>query len=277
MKARRKQTSLTALALILITAGCAATTRHSTPAHLARVAFCQAEGLTAQQTTALAGRIISLNPQIVWFRGPLFDATDTTSSWRAIILGENLTSATERGPVFITAINPADPLTPETPGYTQLMNFLSHTNRPWKIVLMEHSLVLPNIARKRLALTTLLQREQTALAIAADATGYARSIPIGPDTLHTVRHVILGSANSPAQPGAEPAPGHLAATMREPHLVLLEATENTLHWTLYDIHGTVRDILTLRRGPTSARFVSVTEIMANENAAKLKLTESPAP
>jgi len=156
----RRSTETLALLLLFVGSGCAATERHSIEARVARVAFCNAETLSFQETAELAARITLRNPQVVWYRGPLFATGDTSPGWRSATFKENILPTSDRGPVTIAVIPPGDLPAAGNPAYTKLMNTLSLTRNHWKIVLMERSPALPRIDRGQLALIHLLERER---------------------------------------------------------------------------------------------------------------------
>ena len=268
MESKLLKTCCAWMVLCLLAAGCGCATirRHSLSAHLSRIAFCNAEGLPTKQATALAGQLEQRRPETAWVRALPFRERASSAGWNRIALKEGSKTPYKGGLVHITHLKSDEAMEPGSEAYADLLEGLSLAEQPWKIVLMERSLLLPRTDRKRLALARLFEREGVTLVISADGRTYARSVPIGSTAAHLVRYVSMGSAGKKSAP-ADAASRAAAFATDAPHFALLEATEERLRWTVYDEHGKVRDILTIQADTTPVRFYSITELVAEENVS----------
>ena len=74
----------------------------------------------------------------------------------------------ERGPLHLTVIETAEPMTANSEAYLWLMEDLSLATQPWKVVILSRPIVSPSpirVDQDRLDLAELLAREGVALAI----------------------------------------------------------------------------------------------------------------
>jgi hypothetical protein len=148
-------------------------------------------------------------------------------------------------------------MTANSPAYLWLMDDLSLTNKPWKVVILSRPILTPSpirVDRDRLDLADLLAREGVALALATGGAAqggpeYFRSARVGQSRQESVRYVVLGGG--PGEP-PRPMPPWTARAIREPCFCVLNATTTRLRWAAFDLRGRMLDLLDLPAGEGAA-------------------------
>jgi hypothetical protein len=175
----------------------------------------------------------------------------------------------ERGPMHLTVIETADPMTANSEAYLWLMEDLSLTTRPWKVVILSRPIVSPSPIRvdhDRLDLAELLAREHVALVIATGGPAYFRTARIGESRQESVRYVILGGEGSSAPPTP---PEWTVRTITRPCFCVLDVKENRLRWEALDLQGRLLDLLDVPAGEgaaSQAQIFTWSEVLASERA-----------
>jgi len=174
----------------------------------------------------------------------------------------------ERGPLHLTVIETAEPMTANSEAYLWLMEDLSLATQPWKVVILSRPIVSPSPIRvdpDRMDLAELLARERVALAIATGGPAYFRSARIGESRKDSVRYVILGGDGSSAPP--KPAPEWTVRTITEPCFCVLDVKKTGLRWAALDLQGRLLDLLEVPAGDAStsqAQTFTWSEVLASE-------------
>ena len=255
------------LAAVLLT-GCRAMEELRRPAERLTIAFCNAEGLPPEQAGRLAEGIRNRYATCVWYRGPdelfysgrpISKLAPAVNGWHRRILDAERFEAAQPHPCEVFVLKSDDGWDARSESIRDLLRALSMSDAEWKLVLMEKSLVLPEVDRERIWLTRLLQREGVALAISCDEGRYARTIPIGPDAAHCVRYINLGVGRR-AEESERDAP--LASAIEEPNYVICTVTDSQLTWIAYGLDGTILDTVIVEPGATPAAFRSLMELRA---------------
>ena len=154
--------------------------------------------------------------------------------------------------------------------YDWLVEDLSMTKSPWKIVLMSHSIFLPDFHPEHYALAHLFERTAVSLVIASGRPYYMRTYPIGMFPERAVRHIVLPDEPD-AQPAEQAAATWISHTVDEPLFGTLAASEAELSWRAYDRRGRLLDACNVgtELGPTSAtRTVTIHDIRAARRDAR---------
>jgi hypothetical protein len=171
----------------------------------------------------------------------------------------------ERGPMHLTVIETAEPMTANSEAYFWLMEDLSLATQPWKVVILSRPILSPSpirVDQDRMDLAELLEREHVALAIATGSPAYFRSARIGESRQESVRYVILGGDGSIAPP--KPLPEWTARTITGPCFCVLDVKKKRLRWTALDLQGRLLDLLDV---PAGEGFASQ-EAPADEGSTK---------
>ncbi len=256
---------LPVLAAVMLT-GCRAMEELRRPAERLTIAFCNAGSLPPEQAGRLAEGVRDRYAACVWYRGPadLFYAGGrkrvvSVNGWHRRILDAERFEAARPHFCEVFALKSDDGWDAGSESIQELLRALSMSDAVWKLVLMEKSLVLPEVDRERIWLTRLLQREGVALAISCDEEGYRRTIPIGPDARHCVRYISLGVDGAVEESNGG---GPLAFAANEPNYIICTVTDSQLTWTAYGLDGRVLDTVIVEPGPTPAAFRSLMELRA---------------
>ena len=189
----------------------------------------------------------------------------------------------EYGPLHLTVIETKDPLRAGGDAYRRLLEDLSLTEKPCKVILMSQPIFSAGpvpVDRERLDLADLLARERALLAISTESspavppTGpagkgvagplYFRSARIGPSMQESVQYVVMGS-DRPAEE-QKPAFAWVARTIVQPYFCVLDARLRELHWAAYDQDGRMVDEIVLtpaQRVAGASRLFSVSEVLAS--------------
>ncbi len=236
------------------------------PVNHSSAAFYNVAGLSDDMQDSLVRRIATHKPEYLWCHG----GGTRVHAWldqHPPRQGSSL--------VRVIILKSAAQNEPGSKAYTELLDQLALAEEPWKVVLMERSLFLPKTDRERLALARLMERAEVALVVSGDGPALMRTAPVGSNAARVVRYVGLGKAGQ-ARPETA-APSILAAATEAPCYAILDAFEDEATWTVYDVDGKVLDAVTLRKGAGPARFLSIMEIKAEENAARQEAaTAQPA-
>jgi hypothetical protein len=158
----------------------------------------------------------------------------------------------ERGPMHLTVIETAEPMTATSEAYLWLMEDLSLATVPWKVVILARPIVSPSpirVDQDRLDLADLLAREGVALAIATGGPAYFRSARIGESRQESVRYLILGGDGSTPP---TPLPDWTARAITEPCFCVLDVTKTRLRWAALDLQGRLLDLLEVPAGEGAA-------------------------
>ena len=169
----------------------------------------------------------------------------------------------EYGPLHVTILESDEPVEPDTLLYRWLLEDLSLSEKPWKILLMRQPIFLPAVNRKWIPLARLLESARVGLVIGT-GRGYRRTIPIGPSAARGVRYVTLGTGEVAEQDRRS----WLAHSAGGPHFCVAEASEDHLEWTVYDQYGRIADLVTFKKRGTIRRFISIGEILSEERKAE---------
>lgn len=272
------------LAAVILAAGCAGDrrmTRSDTDMARAKIALLDITSLGKAQRGPLASAMEACEPGVTltwhpWRRGL---ASDAAGRWTCLISppekhrvfgsegGPGDTSQEgqviyyEYGPLHATILVGHDPVEPNTALYERLLKGLSFSEKPWKIVLMREAIFLPGVKRSWLPLARFLEKAGVDLVI-APGRGYQRTLPIGPSAESVVRYVVLGT-----RAGRDhPSPGWVAHAVSESHFCIVHVTEDRLEWSVYNASGHLVDVLSLDKGTAGCRFVSVSQMLAEEKA-----------
>jgi hypothetical protein len=206
----------------------------------------------------------------------------------------------ERGPMHLTVIETAEPMTANSEAYLWLMEDLSLATQPWKVVILSRPILSPSpirVDQARMDLAEMLEREHVALAIATGGPAYFRSARIGESRQESVRYVILGGDGSSAPP--KPLPEWTARMITEPCFCVLDVKKKRLRWTALDLQGRLLDLLDVPAGEgfasqeapagegstkpavpagkedsaSQAQFFTWSEVLASERAQQTKTDE----
>lgn len=171
-------------------------------------------------------------------------------------------SSLDYGPLHLTIVETRERLAPETEAYQTLLEDLSSTRRPWKVVILPAPIFASGpvpVDMDRLPLADLLARQRVRLAITPAGAGCFRSLRIGPHEEMSVHYVLLGA------PGEPPAsvPAWTARATAAPCGAVLEVSAQRFRWSLYDGNGKLVDLLSLRPDERiAARYFSIGEVLA---------------
>ncbi len=182
-------------------------------------------------------------PRIEWRRPREFEGVRSAAPLPERPADAKFGYSFERGPLHLTVIETAEPMTAGSEAYLWLMDDLSLTSRPWKVVILSRRIVSPSPIRvdeDRMDLAELLAREGVALAIATGGPAYFRTARIGESRKESVRYVILGGDGS-ALP--KPPPQWTARTITETCFCVLDVKKSGLRWTALDLQGRLLDLL----------------------------------
>jgi hypothetical protein len=159
----------------------------------------------------------------------------------------------ERGPMHLTVIETAEPVTANSEAYLWLMEDLSLATRPWKVVILSRPILSPcpiRVDQDQMDLAELLAREGVALAIASGGSAYFRTARIGESRQESVRYVLLGGDGWSAPP--TPLPEWTARTITEPCFCVLNVEKKRLRWAALDLQGRLLDLLDVPAGESFA-------------------------
>ncbi len=195
--------------------------------------------------TVAAGRA----PQLEWRRPREFEGVREAAALPQRPADARFGYSFERGPLHLTVIETAEPMPANSPAYLWLMEDLSLSKQPWKVVILSRPIVSPSPIRvdeDRLDLAALLSREGVALAISTGGPAYFRTARIGDSRVESVRFVLLGGdfAGEPLKP----APEWTVCTITEPCFCLLDVKTSRLRWTALDLQGRLLDLLDVAAG-----------------------------
>jgi len=192
-------------------------------------------------------------PQLEWRRPRQFEGVAAAAPLPQRPADARFGYSFERGPLHLTVIETAEPMTENSEAYHWLMEDLSLANQPWKVVILSRPIVSPSPIRvdeDRMDLAVLLAKEGVALAIATGGPAYFRTARIGESRAESVRYVILGGDGWSAPP--KPAPEWTVSTIAEPCFCLLEVKKGRLRWTALNLQGRLLDVLEVPAGERPA-------------------------
>jgi len=209
-------------------------------------------------------------PQLEWRRPRKFEGVRAAEPLPQRPADARFGYSFERGPLHLTVIETAEPMTANSEAYLWLMEDLSLATQPWKVVILSRPIVSPSPIRvdeDRFDLAALLAREGVALAIATGGPAYFRTARIGDSRPVSVRYVILGGDPSSAPP--TPAPEWTVCAIGEPCFCLLDVKKSRLRWTVFDLQGRLLDLLDVPAVKDPAKPVESftwSEVLASERA-----------
>jgi len=227
-------------------------------------------------------------PLLEWRRPREFEGVRAAAPLPQRPAGARFGYSFERGPMHLTVIETAEPMTANSEAYLWLMEDLSLATRPWRVVILSRPILSPcpiRVDQDRMDLAELLAREGVALAIATGGPAYFRTARIGESRQGAVRYVILGGDGWSAPP--TPLPEWTVRTIAEPCFCILDVKKKRLRWAALDLQGRLLDLLDVPagdgfasqeapagEGPTSqAQFFTWSEVLASERAQQTKTDE----
>ena len=209
-------------------------------------------------------------PPIEWQRPRQFEGVRSAAPLPERPADARFGYSFERGPLHLTVIETAEPVTAGSEAYLWLMDDLSLTSRPWKVVILSRPIVSPSPVRvdqDQMDLAGLLAREGVALAIATGGPAYFRTARIGESRKESVRYVILGAEDS--REPLKPPPQWTVRTITETCFCVLDARKSGLRWAAVDLQGRLLDLLEVPAAEGSAsqaQSFTWSEVIASERA-----------
>jgi len=157
----------------------------------------------------------------------------------------------ERGPLHLTVIETEEPMPENSAAYLWLMDDLSLSSKPWKVVLMRRPIFSfgpTRVDRARVDVADLLSREGVTLVLSPGEGGYCRSARIGTSLRESVHYVSLEwKEQSPDNPD------WVARAVGEPCCCVLEAGKIRFRWSVFDAQGRLVDLLEFSPGAPAAQ------------------------
>jgi hypothetical protein len=211
-------------------------------------------------------------PRIEWQRPRQFEGVRSAAPLPEPPADARFGYSFERGPLHLTVIETLEPMSAGSEAYLWLMDDLSLTSQPWKVVILSRPIVSPipvRVDQGRMDLAELLAREGVALAITTGGPAYFRTARIGESRKESVRYVILGAEGStaPLKP-----PQWTARAITETCFCVLDAKKSGLRWAALDLQGRLLDLLEVPAAEgfaSQAQSFTWSEVIASERAANL--------
>jgi len=175
-------------------------------------------------------------------------------------------------------IDNREPISQDSDEWARVLECLSPTEKPWKIVFLSKP-IFPTgpsrIDRKQLPLAELLAREEVRLAFTPEEGPCVRTARIGPTLRQSVQYVSLPLSSAPV---SGPAPSWVSRTVSQPCLGLLTADDRLLRWRVTGPEGTLLDELDISAnaaGGYAPKFFSISELLAIEREMHGGESEAP--